>query len=165
MAPNLGAPNLGRIYGTEFMNLLVSRAHIWYYLTMRHVFYFLNFKAMKNIKAGFSLIEAILAIILIVITAVGAFSYMVYCSRLTLQADTRIVAANFARETVEDLYKRNYSDPRLNETTGDGLSDPLPSAPVFGGAFRSRHPTATRKYTIDDMGDYKLITVKVTWDQ
>ena len=118
---------------------------------------------MKNTKTGFSLIEAIMAIILIAIAVVGSLSYMAYCNRLTLQANARIVAANFARETMEGLYKKDY--PGLGVTTGDGLSDPLPGATAFGGAFLSRYPTATRKYTITDMGGYKLIIAKVTWDQ
>ncbi|MCX5667779.1 MAG: prepilin-type N-terminal cleavage/methylation domain-containing protein [Candidatus Omnitrophica bacterium] len=118
---------------------------------------------MKNTKAGFSLIEVIIAIILIAIAAIGALSYIVYCNHLTLQVSARIVAANFARETMEGLYKKDY--PGLNVTAGDGLSDPLPGATAFGGAFLSRYSTATRKYTITDMGGYKLIIAKVTWDQ
>ena len=120
---------------------------------------------MKNAKAGFSLIEVLITIALIAIVAVTALSFIVYCDRLALQADTRIVAANFVRETTEVLYKKDYRDISLSATTGDGLSDPLPTDPAFGSGFISRYPIAARTYTVTDNSDYKLITVKVTWSR
>jgi len=115
---------------------------------------------MKNTKAGFSLVEAVITITLIAIAAVTALSFIVYCDRLALQADARIAAANFARETMENLYKRDYRDTILNVTIAP-ISDPLPA-----GTALNRYPfTPSRRYTVTDMGDYKLITVKVTWNQ
>jgi type II secretory pathway pseudopilin PulG len=113
---------------------------------------------MKNTKAGFSLVEAILTIILIAIAAVVALPYLVYCSHFALQTDARMAAANLARGTVEGLYKRAYNDAGLNPTTGTPDS-------LAGTVFLSRYPTAARNYTISDKGDYKLITATVTWDQ
>ena len=120
---------------------------------------------MKNTKAGFSLIEVVITALLIAIAAVTALSFIVYCDRLTLQADARITAANFARQTMERFYKRNYEDIRLNET--GGTLHPLPASPTFGGGFRDRYPTAAREYTVTENTGYgyKLITTKVKWNQ
>ena len=122
---------------------------------------------MRNTKAGFSLIEAVITVMLIAIVAVAALSIFAYCYRLALQADARIVAANFARETMEGLYKKDYGDTGLNETVTH--ADPLPAGTEFGGGFLGRYPTATREYTIaenaatEQSSDYKLITVTMTW--
>ena len=120
---------------------------------------------MKNTKAGFSLIEVVITTLLIAIAAVTALSFIVYCDRLTLQADARVTAANFAREKMEDLYKKDYRDASLNET--GGTSYPLPVSPAFGGGFHDRYPTAAREYTVNENTGYgyKLITVKTKWDQ
>ena len=79
-----------------------------------------------------------------------------------MQAGRRTIAANFVRETMEDLYKREYGDTGLNATVDQPY--PLPAGTAFGGEFLARYPTATRKYTITENPDYKLITVKVTWN-
>jgi type II secretory pathway pseudopilin PulG len=118
---------------------------------------------MKNIKAGFYLVEAMLTITLIAIAAVTALSFAVYCEHLAIQTDERMVAANFVRETVEDLYKRAYNAAGLSVTAG--IYDPILGTSAVGCAFLSRYPTAKRNYAITDMGAYKLITVTVTWDQ
>jgi type II secretory pathway pseudopilin PulG len=118
---------------------------------------------MKNAKAGFSLLEAVIAIVIIVVAAVTALSYLVYCNRFASRTDARIVAANFARETMEGLYKKHYSDASLKITTGEGVEAFLPEASSFGEEFLRRYPNATRRYTVTDMGSYKLIKVKVEW--
>ncbi len=132
---------------------------------------------MKKTKAGFSLIEAVIAVVLIAIAAVTALSFIVYCNCFALQADARITAANFARETMEGLYKRDYGDINLTAPvypiTG---TDPLPAGTAFGSGFLARHTTATRTptrtYTVAENTDYKatpvvnykLITVTVKWN-
>ena len=120
---------------------------------------------MKNAKSGFSLIEIVITALIIAIAALTALSFIVYCDRLTLQSDAHITAANFTRETMEDLYKRDYRDTILNATIDQ--SHGLPTGSDFGSGFLARYPTATRKYTITENTGYgyKLITVKTKWDQ
>jgi prepilin-type N-terminal cleavage/methylation domain-containing protein len=118
---------------------------------------------MKNTKAGFSLVEAVITVAIIAMAAVTALSYMAYCGRIAMQADTRLVAVNFARETAEGLYKRSSSDPALSVTSADGVSDLITTTSTAGSKFLSRYPLVTRKYTVVDKGGYKLVTVKVKW--
>lgn len=116
---------------------------------------------MKNRRAGFSIIEATVAAIIIAIIAVVALLSMMYCNRIALQADERLTAANFARETIEKLYKKDYSSSELNAVVD--APDALPTGTEFGSEFLKKYPTATRTYTVTDKPDYKLITVKVSW--
>ncbi len=114
---------------------------------------------MNSAKSGFSLIEAVITFVLIAIISVVALSFFVYCTRMAIQNDARMVAANFARSTMEGLYKLDYNDARLNPQIDTSQALPV-------GSVLSRYPTTpSRTYTITDAGDYKLITVKVTWNQ
>ena len=115
-----------------------------------------------------SLIEVIVAAMLIAIAALSALSFLVYCSRLAMRTNLRITAANFARETMEGLYKKDYGSSYLKETKAEGTvipkDDPLPTGSEFGSKLRDQYG-GTRSYTVIDKGDYKIVTVKVNWNQ
>ncbi|MEI6863382.1 MAG: prepilin-type N-terminal cleavage/methylation domain-containing protein [Candidatus Omnitrophota bacterium] len=122
---------------------------------------------MKNNNAGMTLVEIIVAVLLITITTVGSLQFLIYCNKFAFGADTKIMASNFARETMEGLYRESYdllipgSYP-ATVVTGQGF-DTSSLCTQYGG---------TRTYSISPVlhdsvtnTDYKTITVTVTWNQ
>lgn len=117
----------------------------------------------KNVK-GFTLVEAIVTIIIIAITSVVVLEFFVKFSTIIKQSELKFVAANFARETIEELYLKSYSDTALNPITDadDGL-------PVMGGINGSPAGLlrdvygGTRAYSIVQGTNYKVITATVRW--
>ena len=73
-------------------------------------------------RKGFSLIEAVVALILIGIIAVSGFEFLRHCQKfLTHFARTNLEAAELARETMEAI----YWGPGL-EVTPDGIHVDIP---------------------------------------
>ena len=109
---------------------------------------------MRNSGTGFSLLEIMITVILIAIVAVSAFAFLVYCGHFTAQTDAKMTAANFARETMEDLYMINY-----NSLPSNG-SPALPTGSRLHDSYNG-----TRIYAVTDKADYKMIAVTVSWSQ
>ena len=103
---------------------------------------------MKKTK-GFTLVEVLIAIIVIAIIAVAAFEFFRYCQRFILQAELKLMAVNLAREKMEELYWD--SDP------------PEPPAVPEDIMLTTSH-SFERNYTIgDSTGNYKIIDVTISW--
>ena len=102
---------------------------------------------------GFTIIETIIALIIIVIIAVGAFEFLQYCQRFLIDSDLRLMAVNLARETMEE----QYWNLDLADITD---SDPLPD-----GVLKDKHG-GERNYSIadDPTGTYKTIKITIDWD-
>lgn len=114
-----------------------------------------------NPRSGFSLVEAMIAAIIIGVISVVALLSLVYCNNLAILADDRITAANFVRDTMEGLYRKGFGDAELN--AAEDVEVPLPAEAEFGGKFLKKYPTAKRTYTVIDKGDRKVVKVKVRW--
>ena len=65
---------------------------------------------MKNRRAGISLIEIIIAIVLIAVVIITALQFLIYCDTFAMKADAKITAENFAKERMENLYQKEYAD-------------------------------------------------------
>lgn len=111
-------------------------------------------------KTGLTLIEVIVAIVIIAIGAVAALQFYVFCQKSFLtSAITRPMAANFGRETMEDLYLRDYSDTNL---APNNYSVTMPVTPTYG---RNWTQTYTVTNSTSPEPDYKIITVPTDWTQ
>ena len=103
--------------------------------------------AVQNSKRGTSLIEVMIAaLILTIIIMGGSFFYVASTNQINLREQHR-VASRLAAQKLEDLKAGNYSDIAVGKTTDDPL----------GSGFYSRS-TVT-----EDMGTYKKVTVDVIW--
>lgn len=103
-------------------------------------------------KSAFTIVEVMVAlVVLAIIAATGTFLVPLY--RFALNDSRKIMALNFARQTMEEL----YWDSGL--MAGGGDRD-LPANALANAANVSRTFTVTP----DDTGNYLIITVNVHWD-
>jgi len=116
---------------------------------------------MKKIK-GFSLFEAMVAIVIIGVVSLAAFEFFRHCNRYAVNSELRLIALNFARETMEKYY---FSGTVTQ--TGGWQAEDLPTGAEFGSEFRDTYG-GERYYQIKDGTDttytYMVTQVKVTWD-
>lgn len=111
-------------------------------------------------KKGVTLIETMAAILVIAIAAVASLQFYAFCQRSFItNAASNSMAANFARETMEDYYFSDYNDSDLNVGNYN-------TVPITGSSLANNH-NGTRSYTVTQpIGTgYKLIETKVHWDK
>jgi len=110
-------------------------------------------------KHGFTLIEVLVGMILVVIISLTGLGFLVHCERLLLKPELRLMAANFGRETIEGLYWADYTNlPEQTDT-----QDTFPPQTNFGEGGGTYN--WTRAYSVASKQDYKLITVTVTYNR
>ena len=111
-------------------------------------------------KKGVTLIETMAAILVIAIAAVASLQFYAFCQRSFItNAALNSMAANFARETMEDDYFSDYNDPDLYVNPVSNTNTypaTLPASPLdqHGG---------TRNYKVTQKTGYKLIETYVDW--
>ncbi len=94
---------------------------------------------------GFSLIEVLIALLILVIVILGGGLYFFY-GRLGINREGyRRAALELGSQRLEELKAANYDDISGNNETTDNL------------------PSGTITTQVQDQGDYKEITVTVTW--
>ena len=105
-------------------------------------------KYYKNIyqKFGFTIMEAMIAIMVVSFTTLAILLAIPYCQKLVLKTDKKIVSLYLGSETMEKHYNNIDID-----VTGAPVSDTIPSNICIG----------TRTYEVSDNGSYRTITVKV----
>ena len=108
---------------------------------------------------GFSFVELMVGIIVVAAVSVTALEFLVHCQRLVLVPRLRLMAVNFARETMEGLYQQPY----IELTTPSAAELELPTGGEIG-VLRDRYG-GTRNCTITDVDNYKVITVTVSWQR
>ena len=96
---------------------------------------------------GFTLIEVMIAMIVIIMGAIVGFEFFRYCKEYTTNIKLDTVALNRARQIME--YK--YWDPTPTSKTYPGI-DELPG-------------TDRGEVVVADRGDYKTVAVTVTWNE
>lgn len=112
-------------------------------------------------RRGFTLVELIVAMMLISIIIVVGLQFLVYCQRFIIKSGTKLVAANFARETMEELYQDDYYSASLDV---GAESKPLPTGVEFASNLADQYG-GSRECTVTEDADYKVITVTVEWDE
>lgn len=110
-------------------------------------------------KKGVTLIETMVAILVIAVAAVASLQFYAFCQRSFItNAALNSMAANFTRETMEDYYFSDYNDPALNV---GNYSVSLPASPL-GSHGGTRNYKVTNRTVTANIG-YKLIETYVDW--
>jgi len=114
----------------------------------------------KSCRKGVSLVEGIVAALIFMIAFVGMAHIYVLCKKKLVVSNTKLMAINYARETLDRL--RSMGD----YSTLTSSIDSLPS-----GDLKDNY-SGTREYTVELGPDdyaassgerYKIIKVKVEW--
>ena len=101
-------------------------------------------------KMGMTLVEVLIAMVIIAIVAVCGSTYFAFCKRSIISSQSRLMEVNFARDTMERLYTSTTLVP------GSNYNDALPA-----GDLRDRDG-GTRTYTVAaQSGNYEVLTVTV----
>lgn len=125
----------------------------------------------KSVKKGFTLVEVIVALVIVLLTAAGIFASFITAKRYVLRSNHRIVALNFARQKTEDL-RRLLGQNRWNQDLPAGLNPAdWSSYESLPGEFGARW-LAKRRYKIEPVEDppgvpreYRRVTVEISWNE
>lgn len=101
---------------------------------------------------GFTLIEAAVSLVVVAILALALFAYSASYPRSVLQVNKQLMAANLAREVMEELYwSRDLTTPVDASIPADALG---------------QGSNTTRSYSVtgDSTGNYRIITTTVGWN-
>jgi len=113
-------------------------------------------------KKGFSLLEAMIAMVLIAVVVLANFEFFRYSYRMINYAKLRLTAVNLARESMEELYWQADPPDTTDEEDPILLSGEINPGDLYC-ELRDSHG-GTRKYSVDGSnGRYKITTVTVEW--
>jgi len=107
--------------------------------------------------------EVLVAMVLITIIVIGTLEFCIFCQKnFLINSTLRLMAVNFAREQMEELYFLGPNDPALD--SGAGTNNTLPEAGEFADTLRTKY-SGQRSYTVTQPdSNYKVIQVTVTWN-
>ena len=109
-------------------------------------------------KKGFTLVEIMVAVILLALLATGLFSTMVSARYLVARSRARVMAVEIARGEIEK--KRGLID-----VVSWGQPEFNPNG-VWRSWDTTSHPPYRVRYRVDpSSGDYKKVTFQVAWDE
>lgn len=107
------------------------------------------------------MVEIIVAITLIAIVSVTSLAFYSFTAHFGSLTNLRLMAANFARQTMERQYMKTYA----NLTLGGPYSDSLPTSGLYSVLYNFG---GSRNYKVESPtgggSNYKVITVTVSWD-
>lgn len=75
----------------------------------------------KKKQSGFTLVEVIVSLLILLATAAGIFASFVAAQNYVLRSKRRIAAVNFARQKLEELRPYVRQDTWTNSTSGTNL--------------------------------------------
>jgi type II secretory pathway pseudopilin PulG len=111
-------------------------------------------------ETGFTLIEVIIANIILMTLVLAGLGFFQYCSVAAKNAKIRLFGVNYARETMEI----GYFDGLLTDT-GGWVNDPLNVSTSYGDEL-SQANSGKREYRVRPSGsnNYLIYEVRVTWN-
>jgi len=109
----------------------------------------------KDKITGFSLIEAMIAIILLTLILVGGMAYFFYANDSLKVANYRRIAAEIAQSSMEQIKSANYTT----------LQSSFDSNVTIGTLTGNRTISVSNQIQDADGSVYKQVTVNLTWDQ
>lgn len=125
----------------------------------------LNPKTVIN-KKGFTLIEVMVAAMIIVILAGGLFSAFMGAQHFLSRSRHRIQAYNFAVDAVDKLRGNyQYSSSPTMDIGNDHLDTEIDAAGIIKGDMAGLGGTLTYDIAEPQADGYKQVTVKVHWDE
>ena len=118
-----------------------------------------------KIRAGFTLVEVIVALVILAATVAGIFASFIASQRYVATAKRRIVAVNFARQKLEELRPYVRQDTWTNSTNPLYSPDETSATPrILPGDFGTQWG-GKRYYTVNTSGTYRPVNVTVTWSE
>ena len=119
-------------------------------------------------STGFSLIELLVAIVLISIGSLATITMQQTAVKKNNLTDTRQTAAQLAREILETVRQTNFVSTDLNTTSGSFVTLTAVSRPGLIQGTANPGNIFTRQLKVDDntpINNVKRIQVRVTWNQ
>ena len=112
-------------------------------------------------SGGFTLVEVIVGMAVIAISAVASLEFFKYCYGSFIVPDKlRLEAVNYARSSLEARYMEEYDSPALNNTTGF-VVDSTPDWKLDGHSAQKSHSVTTKNPGTGQ--EYKVVSTKVEW--
>lgn len=112
-------------------------------------------KKMPREQRGFTLLESVIALLLMMVVGLAAASLFAYAAKYNNGATDRAAAIALAQDRIETLRSLPFDDASLAQTGANGvLEDPQPR--VEG------RPYDLRRTVVDVSPTMKLITITVT---
>ncbi|MBN1793857.1 MAG: prepilin-type N-terminal cleavage/methylation domain-containing protein [Candidatus Omnitrophica bacterium] len=131
-------------------------------------------------QQGLTFIEVITSMLLLTVIMAGMFQVFSLAERAVDRQSRRMTALNFSRQLMESVRSRGHFETVLQDTLAlpdadaDGFIDPatatgysgeFPSVPNDPGNSFGYIFSGTSYLRIEDIGDYKKVTTKVTWNE
>ncbi len=120
-----------------------------------------------NKSAGFTLVEVVVAVIILLVTAVGVLSSFTASRRYVIRAKHRTASTGFVRQELEKLFRGVRRDTWENPT-----GNPLNPAGVYLGMVSSDFAAVwggSLKYTVVNINgaptSSRKVTATVEWDE
>jgi type IV pilus modification protein PilV len=120
------------------------------------------------LRGGFSLIELLVAIVLIAVGALATLAMQRVAVKKNNLTDTRQIAAQLARQILEAVRQTNSVSTNLNTTSGSFITLSGATRPGLIQGTTNPGNIFTRQLKVDDntpINNVKKIQVQVTWDQ
>ncbi len=114
----------------------------------------------RRFVTGFTLVEVIVALMVILVAATGVLASFIAAKRYTVRANHRIIAMNLARQKLEILRAHMRQDTWDSGNLSVGsYSESLSS--------ESRLINGTRGYQVQAVSDkeYRRVIMNITWDE
>jgi prepilin-type N-terminal cleavage/methylation domain-containing protein len=101
-------------------------------------------------KTGFSLIEVVIALVIVSVVTVGGFEFLRYCRKFVLDSQIKLAALNI----VKGEFERTAGCPNaLLEDSEEDISSRLPQG-----------CTGTRRVSVTERDDYYIVAITVSWE-
>jgi len=132
-----------------------------------------NLKIMKKKKqGGFTLVEVIVSLLILLTTAAGIFASFVAAQNYMLRSKRRIAAVNFARQKLEELRPYVRQDTWTNSTSGANfLYAPESSSQLYSELFFfssiSSTWTGLLNYTVTNTVNTasRMVSITANWTE
>lgn len=121
----------------------------------------------KKISRGFSLLEIVIAMLILGLVVAGMTGLFISTNKLVIQAGHRLVALNYARQVAETLKVYVSADPNTPPNAGNAFTNNnfdaigIPSSLTEGGITYNCNYTVTNNP--QNATGLRQVTITVNW--